>query len=170
MDLPDLIGRLERTAATYDTLLRGLDEERVRWSPRPEAWSLLLVVCHLADEERDDFKPRLAHVLEGREGDFTSIDPEGWVTSRDYAGQEYEASLDRFLAERARSLEWLRGLDAPDWSLEYEHPALGVLSAGDLMASWVAHDLLHMRQVLKLLHDSLLAEVEPHGTEYAGPW
>ena len=175
MDLQHLVMRLTRNAAAFRSLLGGLADEPggkdlVRWSPAPRKWSLLLVVNHLADEERDDFKVRLDHTLHRPGVAWPGIDPEGWVTSRDYAAQEFEPSLQRFLVERERSLRWLEQLDSPDWSATYEHPAIGTLSAGDLMAAWVDHDHQHMRQVLGLLHGSLCAHVEPNATDYAGDW
>jgi hypothetical protein len=175
MHLPRLISRLARNAATFRSLLEGLDRrgalgDLVRWSPTPGKWSLLLVVNHLADEERDDFKVRLDHTLHRPGVAWPGIDPEGWVTSRDYAAQDFDESLGRFLEERERSLSWLEGLDSPDWSATYEHPVIGTLSAGDLMAAWVDHDHQHMRQVLGLLHGSLCADVKPYDTSYAGEW
>jgi len=175
MKLALCVQRLRRNAQAFHSLLGGLEQDHadtniVRWVPAPGSWSLLLLVNHLADEERDDFKVRLDHVLHKPGVDWPAIDPEGWVESRDYAAQDYGPSLERFLAERQRSLEWLGTLDEPDWSLSHRHPALGLLSAGDLMASWVAHDHLHMRQALGLMQGSLCEAVEPHTTAYAGDW
>jgi hypothetical protein len=172
MDLPRLITRLRQNAAGFRCLLDGLQDagDLVHWTPAPGKWSLLLVVNHLADEERDDFKVRLDHTLHEPGVAWPDIDPEDWVTSRDYASQDFGESLQRFLEERDRSISWLEGLGSPDWSATYDHPAIGTLSAGDLMAAWVDHDHQHMRQVLGLLHGSLCAEVEPYGTEYAGKW
>lgn len=175
MRRPRLIARLARNASAFRALLEGLDsrgtlDDLVRWSPAPGKWSLLLVVNHLADEERDDFKVRLDHTLHKPGIPWPAIDPEGWVSSRDYEARDFEESLGRFLEERERSLAWLESLAAPDWSARYEHPALGTLSAGDLMAAWVDHDHQHLRQVLGLLHGSLCEEVEPYDTGYAGDW
>ena len=52
----------------------------------------------------------------------------------------------------------------------HTHPIFGGLSAGDLLASWVAHDFLHLRQLARLQfqYASLLAE--PYSTRYAGEW
>jgi hypothetical protein len=175
MKLELAIQRLRRNSQAFHSLLGGLgqdhhDKQVVRWTPAPGKWSLLQLVNHLADEEREDFKVRLDHVLHKPGVEWPSIDPEGWVESRDYAAQDYGPSLERFLAERQRSLEWLGTLSDPDWSASYNHPAFGTLRAGDLMASWVAHDHLHMRQALGLMQGSLCAAVEPYSTDYAGTW
>lgn len=78
-------------------------------------------------------------------------------------------TLSEFLAERERSLAWLAGLSAPDWSSEYQ-ASFGPITAGDLAASWAAHDLLHTRQLLELRRVRLLALTAPHRTQYAGDW
>jgi hypothetical protein len=44
------------------------------------------------------------------------------------------------------------------------------MSAGDLLASWVAHDVLHMRQLVELQRAYVVHLAEPYNTEYAGPW
>lgn len=38
------------------------------------------------------------------------------------------------------------------------------------MASWVVHDLLHMRQLVKYHYLFTVAKLEPHMVDYAGAW
>jgi hypothetical protein len=78
-------------------------------------------------------------------------------------------SLERFLSERASSLAWLRSLSEPDWEASYEAP-WGPITAGDLAAAWVAHDLLHMRQLVELHWAQATASVVPYQVDYAGAW
>ena len=40
----------------------------------------------------------------------------------------------------------------------------------DLLASWVAHDLLHMRQLVELHWVYTIHQLEPYKVEYAGQW
>ncbi len=69
----------------------------------------------------------------------------------------------------ARTSARASGLTAPDWSREYQ-ASFGPITAGDLAASWAAHDLLHTRQLLELRRTRLLALAAPHRTGYAGDW
>jgi hypothetical protein len=166
----DVVRReLARGAEIVTSLVAGVSAEEARVRPAPEAWSLLEVVCHLHDEEREDFRPRLDVVLHRPEEAWTRIDPAAWVTERQYNTRDLAQTLQAFLAERERSLAWLGTLSAPDWSREYRAP-FGPITAGDLLASWAAHDLLHTRQLLELRRARLLAQTEPHRTEYAGDW
>ena len=97
------------------------------------------------------------------------IDPRGWVTARGYNEKELEPSLNNFFAEREKSLEWLRQLSEPNWQNSNEGPN-GILTAGDLLASWLAHDFLHIRQLTRLHWQYVGAIADPYQTAYAGPW
>ena len=62
-------------------------------------------------------------------------------------------------------------MDGPDWSLTAPHPHYGTLSAGDLLASWIAHDHIHIRQLNRLLRQYLVQQLAPdNAVEYAGNW
>jgi hypothetical protein len=166
----DVVRReLAQGAETITSLVVGVSPEDARVRPAPEAWSILEVVCHLHDEEREDFRPRLDLVLHRPAEAWARIDPAAWVTEREYNTRDLARMLQAFLAERERSLAWLGSLSAPDWSREYRAP-FGPITAGDLLASWAAHDLLHTRQLLELRRARLVALTAPYRTQYAGDW
>ena len=160
---------LAQGAETIQGLVVGVSAAEARVRPSPEAWSILEVVAHLLDEEREDFRPRLDLVLHRPAEAWARIDPAAWVTEREYNARDLARMLQAFLAERERSLAWLGSLSAPDWSREYRAP-FGPITAGDLLASWAAHDLLHTRQLLELRRARLLAHTAPFRTQYAGDW
>jgi hypothetical protein len=147
-----------------------MTEGQVRWKPTPDEWSIVEVINHLYDEEREDFRLRLDLTLHQPGQPWTGIDPEGWAVERKYNERELEASLKRFLEERQRSVAWLAGLSSPDWEAGHDHPQAGELSAGDLLASWLAHDFLHLRQLAQLHWQYIGLLAEPHTTRYAGAW
>lgn len=162
--------RLAASAEAIRALASAVPPEEARRRPEPDRWSVLEVVCHLADEEREDFRQRLDLTLNHPGEPWPAIDPEGWVASRRYAERDPREALDDFLWERARSLEWLRGLGEVDAERAYEHPRAGRITAGDLLASWAAHDLLHVRQLARLEWRRLGREAAPARVEYAGDW
>lgn len=164
------VAALEANAAALELLARAMPPERRRWRPAPDAWSALEVVNHLADEEGEDFRTRLDTVLHRPGETPPAIDPDGWVEVRGYDGRDFAESLDRFLDERRRSLAWLRALTAPDWTRSWSHPDGFTIKAGDLLASWAAHDLLHLRQLVELQYLSRAADAAPYEVEYAGEW
>lgn len=169
MEVERYVSQMANNAGSIRALVQGIPDPQARWRPAPEAWSVLEVVNHLWDEEREDFRVRIDYTLHRPGEAWPGIDPGGWVTQRKYNERDLAVSLDGFLAARQASLAWLRQLDTPDWDVTYEAP-WGPVRAGDLFASWVAHDLLHTRQLVELHWAYTTAELEPYRTQYAGEW
>jgi hypothetical protein len=144
MKFETLYAELARGPEIFRALLSGITQAESQIRPDPESWSILEVVCHLYDEEREDFRQRLDIILHRPNDSLPPIDTEGWVTARKYNERDLSESLNNFLAERQKSLEWLKGLTAPNWEAVYVTP-FRTMKAGDMFASWVAHDNLHMR-------------------------
>ena len=167
MDAPALIERLAPFPAALAALLRDLPDADWRWRPADGGWSILEVVHHLVDEEVDDFRARLASVLEDPRRPWAKLDPEGIVTSHRTNESDPDQVLRRFREERERSLAWLRSLRSPRWDAAYEHPK-GAITAGDLLASWVAHDARHLQQIAKRLYALAARDGAPHRVGYAG--
>ncbi|MEX2582408.1 MAG: DinB family protein [Gemmatimonadota bacterium] len=161
---------LSTTGAAIRTLASDLSYSEARWKPAPDRWSVLEVVNHLADEEAEDFRARLDILLHRPDTEFAPIDPPGWVTHRAYAERDMADSLDRFDLERARSLAWLAKIQAAALGNTREHPRLGTMSGRQMLASWIAHDLLHVRQIARLRYESLAERVGQTSIEYAGNW
>jgi hypothetical protein len=169
MDLDQLISQMTHNAQRIRALAEGVSDHQARWKPDPASWSVLEVVNHLLDEEREDFRAHLDLALHRPDETWTSIDPAGWVTQRRYNERDPRESLESFLTARQESLAWLRGLASPNWEATYEAP-FGHITAGDIFASWVAHDLLHMRQLVELHWASTTLLVAPYKVNYAGSW
>lgn len=164
------IGRLSRNAEFLSGLVSGVDREQARWKPDPESWSVLEVVNHLYDEERDDFRRRLDLTLHHPEEPWPGIDPEAWCVEREYNQRELGESEQRFRKEREESITWLETLKSPDWNRVHRHPRLGELRAGDILASWTVHDLLHGRQLIKLQYAYSQRQIGVFASRYAGRW
>ena len=143
---------LERTPGALDALLRGLPAAWTDFRDAPDAWSARQIVGHLVHGERDDWIPRMALILEhGDARPFEPFDREGHlVESRE---RDLPWLLDEFARLRAASLERLRGwaLTPEELALPGRHPALGAVTLGQLLATWVVHDLGHLRQVARTL-------------------
>lgn len=169
MNSTKIIQELERNQKVFEGLLTGLSKEEYLWKPFPEKWCLLEIVCHLYDEEKEDFRYRTRHVLETPRDPLPSIDPKGWVLDRKYAEQPFESTLSGFLKEREQSITWLKSLSSPDWDQFYDHKTFGHMTAKMFLSNWLGHDYLHLRQIIKLKFDYLKhSSNEPLG--YAGEW
>lgn len=169
MNRYQFLAQMAANAETIRRLVMGVSEEQARWKPDENSWSMLEVINHLYDEERSDFRVRLNHILHMPDQEPPAIDPQGWVTERAYNERELAPSLTLFLQERENSLTWLRELEAPDWEATYTAP-WGTVRAGDMFAAWVAHDLLHIRQLVELQYVWTKQQLEPYSMDYAGEW
>ncbi|MBX7047053.1 MAG: DinB family protein [Ignavibacteria bacterium] len=169
MDTSYIIDELERNKSVFKSLLENLPPEIYLRRMSEGKWNLLEILCHLYDEEREDFRARVFSVLENPEANLSPIDPQGWVSSRNYASQNYNDKLNDFLEERSHSLKMLRELKNPKWENIHIHPKLGAVSAKMFFVNWLAHDYLHIRQITKLKYEFLKAS-EGESLSYAGEW
>jgi hypothetical protein len=170
MRVDDLVRSLEQFPTTLRAVVSGLTDEEARRKPASGAWSILEIVTHLADEEVEDFRRRVEMTLREPDETWPGIDPEGWAVERQYNEGQLSESIERFVKERSESVRWLRALDDPPWDRAHEHPKLGVLRAGDLLAAWTAHDMLHLRQIAKRRYEVIEMAAEPFSIAYAGAW
>ena len=165
-----LIHQLAADAGRVRELSAGVNEEQARWKPAPDSWSILEVVNHLYDEEREDFRMRLDLILHHPGQPWPPIAPQEWVAARSYNSRDLVESLENYLEERHRSLEWLKTLHNVDWEKGETAPWGGVLKAGDMLAAWVAHDIHAMRQLAELHYAWTQRLAAPYSVEYAGEW
>lgn len=126
MNTTDLIQRLEVEGARLVKCLRDRASHELRWKPNATRWSMLEVIGHLCDEERDDFRARVEMILQGT-SPWPPIDPEGAVVAGGWQQRDPAAAIDEFEAERRKSIQWLRGLQGADWTKTYDHREVGTI-------------------------------------------
>ncbi|MGH7263703.1 MAG: DinB family protein [Candidatus Rokuibacteriota bacterium] len=158
---------LARLPAALEVLVADLDDATWRARPAPDEWAPIEIVCHLRDEEGEDFPARLRVILAGGPH-FAPIDPERWVTERRYREQDPRAVLAELTARRAASLAMLAGVPAARLT-ESRQQRFGPLSGLDLLVAWVTHDALHLQQLAGTLARLWATRWAPLKAEYAGP-
>jgi hypothetical protein len=169
MEFDALYRELQNSTEMIHALLLGVSQQDSQVKPNSDSWSILEVLCHLYDEEREDFREHLDFILYRQEDEWHVIDPEGWVRARKYNEQNFVLMQEKFFSERKQSLEWLRQLSASNWDSTYSSH-YGSMSAGEMLACWGAHDNLHIRQLVELRRFRLEHMSQPHNLEYAGGW
>ena len=163
LDLDEAVAVLSRTPATLDALLRGLPSGWIEAHEGGETWSPYDVVGHLIHGEETDWIPRAKIILEHGEGrTFDKFNREAQFEASQPA--TLDARLDQFAALRRENLLALAELRLSDADLDRtgRHPAFGVVTMRQLLATWVAHDLDHVMQISRVL-----------GRQYSddvGPW
>jgi hypothetical protein len=153
---------LARTPATLDAMLRGLPDAWSRVNEGPDTWSAYDVVGHLVHGERADWIPRARIILE--HGAARAFEPfDRFAQFRESAGKSLETLLDEFAALRRENLATLDALRIGQETLAREgrHPDFGVVTMGQLLATWVVHDLGHIAQISRVMAKRYAGEVGP---------
>jgi len=162
-DLQHTISLLTRTPATLDALLRDLPQAWTFQNEGEKTWSAFDVVGHLIHGERTDWMPRAKIILES--GESRPFEPfDRWAQARASQGKSLSQLLDEFARLRAENLSELRALDLQpeQLALRGRHPALGVVTLSELLATWAVHDLTHLHQISRLMAHQY--------REAVGPW
>ena len=169
MNFETLYEELVNSTEMIRALLAGISQEEAQYKPTPETWSILEVICHLYDEEREDFREHLDFILHRQNEEWHRINPQVWVTERKYNEQNFHEMREKFFDERENSLGWLQGLSNSYWDKTYTSE-FGTMSAGEMFASWIAHDNLHIRQLVELRRARIENITRPFPIVYAGDW
>ncbi|HEV3202650.1 MAG TPA: DinB family protein [Bryobacteraceae bacterium] len=151
-NLAEAIALLARTPATLSTLLRGLPDIWVRCTEGNDTWCAFDIVGHLIYAERTDFIPRLRIILEN--GEARPFDPfDRFAQVKESQGKSLEQLLDDFARLRGENLAVLQALNLQpeDLNRRGTHPALGVVTLSQHLASWAVHDLNHMHQLSRVM-------------------
>jgi DinB family protein len=160
--LDDAVALLARTPATLDAMLRGLPAWWTTAHEGPDTWSPFDVVGHLIHGEETDWIPRVMIILEdGESRTFDKFNREAqFETSQPPSLGD---RLDQFAALRRENLKRLSELKltAADLDRTGRHPAFGVVTLRQLLATWVAHDLDHVMQIARVLGHQYASDVGP---------
>jgi uncharacterized damage-inducible protein DinB len=154
---------LSRTPETLNRLLRDFPEPWVLSNEGPGTWSAFDVVGHLIHGEKTDWIPRARIILE--DGEATAFEPfDRFAQFEASKGKSLSELLDEFEALRKKNLEALgqMNLTPEKLALRGKHPDLGSVTLGQLLATWVAHDLSHIAQAVRVMCRLY--------SEAVGPW
>jgi DinB superfamily len=159
----DAMPVLQRTPRVLRELLRGLPNTWTEATEGAGTWSAFDVIGHLIHGERTDWVPRVEHIL--KYGDtvvFPTFDREAMFSAS--KGRTLGELVDEFEKARAQSLTRLGTLALTDADLERRgrHPEFGVVSMRQHLATWVAHDLGHISQIVRVMARQY--------TDAVGPW
>jgi DinB superfamily len=159
--LAEAIAVLTRTPATLNAILRGLPNIWVRGNEGKDTWNAYDIVGHLIVAERTDWMPRVRIILES--GEARAFDPfdrfaqmrmkEMRMKQSQGKPPDIDQLLDDFAGLRRENLAALQALNLQpeDLARRGRHPALGVVTLGQLLATWAVHDLTHVHQLSRVM-------------------
>ncbi len=161
--LSDAILILGKTPPCLDLLLRDLPDEWLRATEGQDTWSCYDVVGHLIHGELTDWIPRIQIILEhGANRAFVPFDR--FAQFQNDQTRPIGVLLDRFKSLRQQNLEQLTELRLTPQNFDRKgvHPELGPVTLGELVSSWVVHDLTHLNQIHRVMAKQY--------SEAVGPW
>lgn len=161
-NLDDVLAILARTPASLTALLEGLPDKWITATEGDDTWSPYDVIGHLIHGERTDWIPRARHILAGETRPFDSFDRAAQFTENQ--GKSLAELLATFADLRRGNIATLieMNLTAEDLSRTALHPELGEVTLGQLLATWVVHDLDHVGQIARTM-------AKVYG-DAVGPW
>ena len=162
-DLQQTIALLARTPSTLNALLRDLPQTWTLCNEGPKTWNSFDIVGHLIHGERTDWMPRARMILQ--HGESRAFEPfDRLAQERESQGKSLRELLDEFARLRSENLDALRAmnLQPADFDRCGRHPALGVVTLSQLLATWAVHDMTHFHQLSRVMAYQY--------REVVGPW
>jgi hypothetical protein len=160
--LAEAVTLLANTPGALDALLRTLPDDWAAAHEGGETWNPRDVLGHLIHGERTDWLPRARMIIE--QGEARTFDPYDRLAQFAAPPRTLPELLDEFATLRAQNLRDLADLQItpPDLDRRGRHPVFGPVTLGQLLATWVAHDLDHIVQIARVLATQY--------TDAVGPW
>lgn len=159
---------LERTPQTLEYFLTGLSDGWLQCNEGEGTWNVTEVIEHLIEGEKNNWIPRLEWIL--RVGEAQPFPPfDRYAHLQESSDRSMAQRLLEFRTIRARNIAKLKELVDLESHLEFtgSHPAFGVVKVRELLSTWVAHDLTHIAQIVRVMAKRYKADVGPW-IEYLG--
>ena len=148
-DLEQAIEILSATPGTLQKLLGDLSSDWTTSGGTESEWQPYDVIGHLIQGEETDWIPRARIILEPGVG-RTFVPFDRFAQFERSKGKSLVGLLDEFAKLRTENLVILRKWELTPDQLDLRgiHPELGDVTLRQLLATWVVHDLNHIRQIV----------------------
>jgi len=130
--------------------IRGLDDSTLRRPEAPGKWSVIEVIQHLADSDLV-FSYRLKMMLTEDRPPLQGYDQDRWAGELHYRDVPLELALDQLRTMRTANLYVLGRLSPSQLERVGLHSERGPESIGFLLQLMGGHDLVHRRQIDRIL-------------------
>lgn len=162
-DIERAVEILRQTPYALQRMLDGLSPEWTASRDDRDHWAPYDVIGHLIHGEETDWIPRAEIILaQGQNRTFVPFDRLA----------QFERSRGKTLSDLLTEFAYLRSANVEKlvrWQLTPEHlalkgmhPELGEVTLEQLLATWVVHDLNHIRQIV--------THIARQYNDQVGPW
>lgn len=162
-NLEDAVAVLAKTPSVLNALLGGMPPQWINGNEGGNTWNPFDVLGHLIHAEQADWIPRAKIILEfGESRTFDVFDR--FAQFEHSRGKTVAELLAEFESLRNAGLDELRKMNLSEADLQRAgtHPEFGTVTLGQLLATWVVHDLSHITQISRTMAKQY--------AEAVGPW
>jgi uncharacterized damage-inducible protein DinB len=142
------IGTLRSTGARLSESLKGVPKAVLLFTPAPGKWSILEIVCHLRDMEREAYLARYKRILAEDTPSLPDVDGDAYSLENDYRSQRLSEVLRDWKASRREVLKVLGPVRGQQWERAGVHETSGRLTMADFLRRHaIGNDLAHLGQI-----------------------
>lgn len=139
---------LRATPAKLKAATKGIPRAVLLWTPAPGKWSILEIVCHLRDMERDAYLARYRRILAEENPALPDVDGDRYSLENDYRSQKLGEALRDWTRLRRETLKLLSKLKRDEWDRAGVHETAGRLTLADFVRRQaVGNDEAHLGQI-----------------------
>jgi hypothetical protein len=130
--------------------VHGIPDTVLRRAEKPGKWSVIEVIQHLADSDLvAGFRTRM--ILTEDRPPLQGYDQDRWASELGYRQVSLEQALEQVRALRTANLHLWQGLSPAQLERVGLHSERGPESVGHILRLMAGHDLVHRRQVDRIL-------------------
>jgi hypothetical protein len=139
---------LAATPAALKEALRGVPKKLLLFTPAPGKWSIMEILCHMRDMEREAYLERYTRILAEPEPSLPDVNGDALAIERDYRGQKAADILRDWMRLRRESLRLLKKAKPEQWRRAGIHETMGRVTIDELVARHASgNDSAHLAQI-----------------------
>lgn len=143
-----LLTIVAETPARLKAALKGVPKRLLLWTPGPGKWSILEIVAHMRDMERDAYLARYRRILAEENPALPDIDGDIYAIRGDYRSLKLADVLRDWLKLRKECLKLLKSVKGPRWERMGTHETAGPLTMDALLRRQaMGNDEAHLAQI-----------------------
>ena len=136
------------TPVRLKAALKGVPKKLLSWTPGPGKWSILEIVAHMRDMERDAYLTRYRRILAEENPALPDIDGDILAIREDYRSLKLPEILRDWQKLRKECLKLLKSVKGPRWDRVGTHETAGPLTMETLLRRQaIGNDEAHLGQI-----------------------
>ncbi len=157
--LNDVFKILAATPQKLKLEIAGLSPRELKQRPRPEKWSIQMILAHLSDLEEFYRKNRVQAILQNDVPTLIPFEQEQRAAELHYDRTDPHRTLTQFVRRRRANLQLFSRVKPQEWKRAGVHPEAGEIRLEEIVTEWAFHDLGHIRQIIEVKRYALFPRI-----------